>query len=510
MFELPWRLLSQMLIIRAMEDIPDQSIKKGDEFRLYIVDAHHHMGREGDHKNTPPGAYEFYAQLWFELQRKSKAQIDDDELLFKPVRVVAPDYQDRCFSSKPHWNRMNHGWLVDRTIAFPYTDDYFRTDYPSLASFHTSNEKIASWTTRAPHSTRLIGFARVDPHDAENISNSAPIHELEHAITQLGLRGLKLHPLAQLFIDDIESEVTKSIIRKARDLGIPVLFDTRNIKTVLRIKGLIDSIRDDDSTRGTINGFSIILAHCGMSPGDVRLHDVLNNPIIFADTSTLHGKDVPLLFKTAKDRITTYERYWSQKFLFGTDYSFLSVQALDVILYLLSREFPGTLSDIQLILGGNALQLIQKPIKTQHRSKHNPKRLLVKDKASDIGLAMLDIILASNWELASLDYMIPPNGTWPQITNLESGGHNGIYFDSYLATLISENQEEYIQVWVQKHSSDYISCSFLNSSNAISLSTCELATQRIDPKVRKELSVHESIVHSQEELISIIGAILQE
>jgi hypothetical protein len=80
--------LSQMLIIRAIENIPDQAIKKGDEFRLYIVDAHHHMGREGSHKNTPPGAYEFYAQLWFELQRKSKDQKENDELLYEPIQVI--------------------------------------------------------------------------------------------------------------------------------------------------------------------------------------------------------------------------------------------------------------------------------------------------------------------------------------------------------------------------------------------------------------------------------------
>ena len=35
-----------MLIVRATTDIPERGISKGDEFRLYIVDAHHHMGKE--------------------------------------------------------------------------------------------------------------------------------------------------------------------------------------------------------------------------------------------------------------------------------------------------------------------------------------------------------------------------------------------------------------------------------------------------------------------------------
>jgi predicted TIM-barrel fold metal-dependent hydrolase len=500
--------LSQMLIIRAIENIPDQAIKKGDEFRLYIVDAHHHMGREGSHKNTPPGAYEFYAQLWFELQRKSKDQKENDELLYEPIQVIVPLYQDRCFTSKSHWNRMNHGWLIDRTIVFPFTDDYFRTDYPKIPSFHISNDKIASWTTRAPHSTRLIGFARVDPQDAKNISKLAPIQELERAITDLGLRGLKLHPLAQLFIDDLESEIIKSILRKAKELQIPVLFDTRNIRTVLRIKALVDSVRNSGSSIDIMNGFSIILAHCGMSPGDLRLYDVLNDPLIYADTSTLHGKDVPILFNTAKERLNSREGYWSEKLLFGTDYSFLSIQAIDVILHLLSRDFQGTLTDIQKILGGNALQLVQKPIKTQHDAQHIPKRIIVKDKKSKVGFSVLDTLLASSWDIASLDYMFPPNGTWPQLRNLKSGGYNGIHLESFLATISFKDGIEQLQIWVQNYPNDYISCSLLNSAKNISLCTCELATQRIDQNLHN-LCNHELTVNSLEELVSTLQATIE-
>jgi predicted TIM-barrel fold metal-dependent hydrolase len=497
-----------MLIIRAMDNVPDQAIKKGDEFRLYIVDAHHHMGREGSHKNTPPGAYEFYAQLWFELQKKSETRINHDELLFEPVRIDSPIYQGQCFASKAHWDRMNHGWLVDRTIVFPFTDDYYRTDYPHSPSFQVSNDKIASWTTRAPHSTRLIGFSRIDPNDALTISEKAPIKELERAILQLGLRGLKLHPLAQLFLDEIEGQTTKTIIQKTKELGIPVLFDTRNVKTVLRIKALIDSVREDNPTLDSKNGFSVILAHCGMSPGDTRLYDVLNDPLIFADTSTLHGKDVPLLFSTAKERIGMSDDYWSQKLLFGTDYSFLSVQAIDVILHLLSRDFQGTLADTQRILGGNALQLVQKPFRTKQKSKLLSKRIVVQHEASAIGLMILKSILSSSWEIASLDYMHPPNGTWPQPKKLASGGYNGIHLDSFLATLVSQNNKAQLHLWFQSHPNDYVSCTIISTSDDLSMKSCELAVQRIDPAMMKKLSNQELLVNSEKQLISKLQAIL--
>ena len=61
-----------MLIIRALDDDPKNGIKRGDTFQLYIVDAHHHMGKEKSHRNTPSGSYDFYASLWFEMQKLAK------------------------------------------------------------------------------------------------------------------------------------------------------------------------------------------------------------------------------------------------------------------------------------------------------------------------------------------------------------------------------------------------------------------------------------------------------
>ena len=119
-----------MLVVRALQDIPEKRISKGDEFRLYIVDAHHHMGKEKSHRNTPGGAYEFYALLWIEMQRMIERMMNDDSLLYEPVRTVAPELPQRVFAAKEKWARMDHGWLVDRTIVFPYTDDYSKSRSP--------------------------------------------------------------------------------------------------------------------------------------------------------------------------------------------------------------------------------------------------------------------------------------------------------------------------------------------------------------------------------------------
>ncbi|MFW9983098.1 MAG: amidohydrolase family protein, partial [Candidatus Thorarchaeota archaeon] len=292
-----------MLVVQAVEDQPHRGIKKGDEFSIYIVDAHHHMGSEKGHKNTPAGAYDFYASLWFEIQKRTQVLKDDDQLLFEPVSLQAPELATRVFKSRTSWNRLDHGWLIDRTIVFPYTDDYSSPEVPGAPSFKVSNDKIASWTSRAPHSTRLIGFSRVNPLDGGQIA----VNELERSVRDLGLRGLKLHPLAQLFLDSIEDQAVRNVVKRAGELGLPIIFDTRNMKTVVRIKRLVDSMRNDPQSGDALRGLKIIIAHCGMSPGDSRLYEALKDPIIFGETSTLHDRDVPVLFETASDRL----RFWS-------------------------------------------------------------------------------------------------------------------------------------------------------------------------------------------------------
>ena len=480
-----------MLIIRATADIPERGIKKGDEFRLYIVDSHHHMGKEKDHRNTPAGSYDFYASLWFEMQKLSDQLMDEDALLFEPIRIEPPGLASRCFNSKKSWARLDHGWLVDRTIVFPYTDDYSEPESKESPSFKISNDKIAGWTTRAPHSTRLIGFARVDPMD-EKRQGGLAVRELERAILDLGLRGLKLHPLAQLFVDSIDGKITKDVVKRAGELGIPVIFDTRNITTVMKIKNLVESIRNDPHCGSAMKGLRVILAHCGMSPGDSRLYEVLRDPVIFAETSTLHDLDVPVLFESAYERLNRSDFSWSEKILFGTDFSFLSVQAADVILHLLSRDFPGSLADAQRILGGNALSLVQKPFSTSVGSQTTTAQYIIKDaggqKQAALERSLLNLISDDTWNLSSLDLMLPPSGTWPEPMNLSDGGFNGVYLDSYILCLKRNDPTREIQVWVHRKIGETVSCAVLSTKEKSRIESVENASQSFNPILMRTLA----------------------
>jgi predicted TIM-barrel fold metal-dependent hydrolase len=64
-------------------------------------------------------------------------------------------------------------------------------------------------------SERFIGFASVDPH------NPSAAEDLDHAVKELGLRGLKLSPSTQEFYPN-DAERAYPLYERAQRLGIPV------------------------------------------------------------------------------------------------------------------------------------------------------------------------------------------------------------------------------------------------------------------------------------------------
>lgn len=80
-----------------------------------------------------------------------------------------------------------------------------------------ANDYIAGIVSKHPN--RLIGFAGVDPHKGR-----AAVLELERAVRELGLRGLKLHPMVQKFFPNDEKYYP--LWEKATELKIPILFHT--------------------------------------------------------------------------------------------------------------------------------------------------------------------------------------------------------------------------------------------------------------------------------------------
>ncbi len=95
-------------------------------------------------------------------------------------------------------------------LLAPFLSPGFSLD--DAASLRRGNEHLARLVRG--HADRLVGFAVVDPRDAE-----APLH-LRHAIETLGLAGAKMVPTGWYPHDaDVQP-----VFAEARRLGIPLLF----------------------------------------------------------------------------------------------------------------------------------------------------------------------------------------------------------------------------------------------------------------------------------------------
>ena len=69
---------------------------------------------------------------------------------------------------------------------------------------------------RSPRRRTVHGFASVDPHKGEQA-----VDELERAVSELGLKGLKLHPIHQAFFPS--DDAFRPLFDKCEELGVPVL-----------------------------------------------------------------------------------------------------------------------------------------------------------------------------------------------------------------------------------------------------------------------------------------------
>jgi len=91
------------------------------------------------------------------------------------------------------------------------------TEVPGPPNIEETNDYIAAVVKEFPD--KFIGFAAVNPKFR---GVKAAVKELDRAVTELGLSGLKLYPCYDHYSVD-DRELAFPIFEKAEDLGIPVL-----------------------------------------------------------------------------------------------------------------------------------------------------------------------------------------------------------------------------------------------------------------------------------------------
>lgn len=332
-----------------------------DPFLLPLVDFHTHIGRvkiettkgPSQRVNRPQDIINLYEKLQYELHKRVTQNQSEYYVTFPQAEELAKPLfpavkQLLTFKSvrpKPR------GWLVDGIVSFPFNDVFHLQTKPK---FVKSNQYVRHQIYSFAFSFRFIPFCRVD------VTDDGASDEVRKSV-YLGMRGLKLHPMSQGWIEHIVTPKCKEVLQTAGELNIPIIFDVPN-------KGVASDITTiAEEARGEVSyPINVVLGHAAFDYSSPELFSCLMKNGMFAETSGMRGKDVEIFFTNMlKHEIVG----WEGKLLFGTDHNYFSVlQAADFITFLFSWKFKELLSQHDYngspleitakILGGNALKII--------------------------------------------------------------------------------------------------------------------------------------------------------
>ena len=231
---------------------------------------------------------------------------------------------------------------IQKAVLLPIACERARRDAVS------SNEQVAELCGL---SKRFIGFASVDP-----MKPGAP-RELESAVKQLGLRGLKLDPALQDF--EIDHPAVFDLYETAASLGIPVLMHTgmswapgtplEQGQPLLLEK----AIRRFSSLRW-------VLAHWGWPWVWDATALALKYPNVFLDTSCLYYDGPGEFFQFVFSRqipTTLIERSLRNQVVFGSNYPRVEIKNMVKAL----KSLALTEGCLEKIFSTNAESLLKTP-----------------------------------------------------------------------------------------------------------------------------------------------------
>jgi len=178
-----------------------------------------------------------------------------------------------------------------------------------------TNDYVADIVKRFPD--RFIGFATVDPWKGE-----AAVDELDRAITTLGLRGLKLHPVHQAFFPNDEQFFP--LWEKCAELKLPVIIHTGFAAAGAGMPGgggmklkYSKPIPHIDDIAANFPEVTIIMAHPAWPWIDEQVAVALHKPNVYLDLSGWAPKYIPpQLIREANTRLR-------RKVVFGSDFPYL-------------------------------------------------------------------------------------------------------------------------------------------------------------------------------------------
>jgi predicted TIM-barrel fold metal-dependent hydrolase len=179
------------------------------------------------------------------------------------------------------------------------------------------------------HADRAIGFARVDPGEA------AAGHDLEHAIQELGLKGVKLSPVYEQYHP--LSDHAWRIYELADRLKIPVMLHQAAASGRLATCEHGSPILFDEVARSLPN-LKIIFAHLGQPWVEETVVMLWKHPNVYADLSgvTYHP------WELYGALIRAWEYRVHGKLLFGSDFPMTTPAAALEAVQAMARIADGT------------------------------------------------------------------------------------------------------------------------------------------------------------------------
>ncbi len=231
------------------------------------------------------------------------------------VHTHAWDQQAHMQPATVRESDLARGFPLDLTVQF----DAFMADMAPfervivfglkgrLTGYWVPDEYIAAFVARAP--AKLIGFAACDP------TQPGYMAELEHAVMDLKLRGVKLGPIYAGF--DPRDPRVLPVYAFCQARGLPILTHTGT--TFNRAAPLGFSrpwLFDEIATR--FPELRLVLAHVGHPWSDECLVVIRKHPHVYADVAALYYR--PWQFYNTM--VIAQEYKVTHKLLFGTDYPF--------------------------------------------------------------------------------------------------------------------------------------------------------------------------------------------
>jgi predicted TIM-barrel fold metal-dependent hydrolase len=202
--------------------------------------------------------------------------------------------QNLAVDLKEHWEAMGP---ADKAIVLG-----FRAHH---VGYVVPNEYVADYVSQHPE--KLIGFCSVDPNDDD------ATEQLDHAVKNLGLRGLKLGPIYQNIHP--QDQKTRRLFRRAERLDIPILIHQGttfccNVSLEVANPILLQPIALE------FPRLRIVIAHMGHPWIGETIVLIRKHPNLFADISALHYR--PWQFYNAL--VLAHEYRVLHKLFLGSDY----------------------------------------------------------------------------------------------------------------------------------------------------------------------------------------------